>query len=30
MFKVFDKDSGTFMDVREILDLDEEDFPDNT
>jgi hypothetical protein len=29
MFKVYDKDAGTFMDVREILDLNEEDFKDN-
>ena len=29
MFKVFDKDAGTFMDVREIMDFNEDDFKDN-
>jgi hypothetical protein len=29
MFQVYDKDAGTFMDVREIMDLNEEDFKDN-
>ena len=29
MFRVFDKDAGTFMDVREIMDFTEEDFKDN-
>lgn len=30
MFKVYDSDAGTFLDVREILDLDEADFEHNT
>jgi hypothetical protein len=30
MFKVYDKDAGTYMDLREIMDLAEEDFKDNT
>lgn len=29
MFKVYDKDAGTYMDVREIMDLAEDDFKDN-
>ena len=29
MFQVFDKDAGTFMDVREILDIREEEFKEN-
>lgn len=29
MFKVYDKDLGTMMDLREIMDLSEEDFKDN-
>lgn len=29
MFNVYDKDAGTFMDVREIMDFSEEDFRDN-
>jgi hypothetical protein len=29
MFMVYDKDAGTFMDVREIMDFTEEDFKDN-
>lgn len=26
MFKVYDKDAGTYMDLREIMDLDPNDF----
>ena len=26
MFLVYDKDAGTFLDVREIMDLNEDDF----
>ena len=29
MFSVYDKDAGAFLDVREIMDLTEEDFKDN-
>ncbi len=29
MFKVYDKDAGTFVDLREIMDLAEDDFKDN-
>jgi hypothetical protein len=29
MFRVFDKDAGAFMDVREIMDFREDDFKDN-
>lgn len=29
MFMVFDKDAGTYMDVREIMDFTENDFKDN-
>jgi hypothetical protein len=29
MFKVFDKDAGARLDVREIMDFSEDDFKDN-
>lgn len=29
MFKVYDKDAQTYLDVREILDLQETDFENN-
>ncbi len=29
MFQVFDKDAGTFVDVREILDFTDEEFKEN-
>ena len=29
MFQVYDKDAGTFMDVREIMDFTDSDFKDN-
>eukprot|EP00347_Sterkiella_histriomuscorum_P000026 403377465 len=29
MFQVYDKDAGAYVDVREIMDLDSEDFQDN-
>lgn len=29
MFQVYDKDAGTFMDVREIMDFDDEEFKSN-
>lgn len=29
MFRVFDKDAGAMVDVREIMDITEEDFKEN-
>ena len=29
MFMVYDKDAGTFVDLREIMDVTEDDFKDN-
>lgn len=29
MFRIYDKDMGTFMDVREIMDFTDDDFKDN-
>jgi Ca2+-binding EF-hand superfamily protein len=29
MFMVYDKDAGTFVDLREIMDFTEDDFQDN-
>ncbi len=29
MFRVYDKEAGEFMDVREIMDFTEEDFKEN-
>jgi len=29
MFRVYDKDAGTYLDVREIMDMQEDDFKDN-
>ncbi len=29
MFKVYDKDAGTYMDLREIMDIDPDEFANN-
>ena len=29
MFRVYDKDAGTYVDLREIMDFSEEDFKEN-
>jgi len=29
MFRVYDKDAGTYVDLREIMDIQEDDFKEN-